>query len=287
MKLFKVLSILVIAMLMVTAIAKPVSAWNCVNYNFRVLEDGTVQAQNMSTANEPAQTAKVYIDGVLVTSVSAPALAAGTDWTTIGSVTVPEVAYTWQVQGDSDCGNSGSYTPPTYCEATTQDAAVWNGWVVAGDGLSRTRTGTIAIWDAADPTHSCGSEPVSETEYLYCLEDGSTSGWYPEGQAPGGATKGECVPPTEMCPVPGLEYLEIDDPKCDTPEQPKYVDICYQGKTLLHISEDTLGNYTDYKLNSCPAVAPVTGGEIPNPFQLFFLRISSWFANLFATWRFN
>lgn len=290
MKLFKVLSILVIAMLMVAGFAKPVLAWECVNYNFRILEDGTVQVQNMSAANEPAQTAKVYIDGVLVTSVSAPALAAGTDWTTIGSVTVPSVAYTWQVQGDSDCGDSGSYTPPTYCEVTTQDDPVWNGWVVAADGLSRTRTGTIAIWDAVDPTHSCGSQPISQTEYLYCLANGTTTGWYPDGQAPNGATKGTCpVPPVDVCPnLDGVQETVpegmIIDSKGDCvkpvipPEPREYVDLCFEGTTYLHIWTARLESFPNYTPGTCKIV-PVTGGGLPSPLFILwqnFLSLFKW-----------
>jgi len=103
-------------MVMVIALAAvsvaPALAWNCAKYNFQVLEDGTVQVENKSNSNEPAQSAKVYINGVLVTTLAVPAMPAHTNWTTIGSITPPSGDWTWQVTGTSDCSDSGSFEEP-------------------------------------------------------------------------------------------------------------------------------------------------------------------------------
>lgn len=86
--------------------------WNCSQYNFTVDEIGRVFVQNLSGSNEPGQTADVYINNVLVANnVSVPAKSAGTDWTLITTVPVPNTGtWTWKVHGDSDCEDTGSRT---------------------------------------------------------------------------------------------------------------------------------------------------------------------------------
>lgn len=89
---------------------------------------------------------------------------------------------------------------PEFCEDTTEGAVVWGGWTYSGDGLSRTRTGTITIYDANEPLYVCGTRQVTQTEYLYCTnEELDTTDWFAEGQGPEGSHIGACVPPPEYC----------------------------------------------------------------------------------------
>lgn len=86
-------------------------AWNCDQYNFHVSEDGTVTVQNNSGQNEPGQSADVYIDGSLAETFSVPALNAG-QGATLGTVSVPNDGFEWEVVGSEDCFDSGEYQPP-------------------------------------------------------------------------------------------------------------------------------------------------------------------------------
>ena len=82
-------------------------AWDCSRYVFNVSSNGTVTADNKSTRDEPAQQAKVFINGSLVTTLNVPALPQGQS-ATLGTVQVPSTAFTWTVQGTRDCSTSGS-----------------------------------------------------------------------------------------------------------------------------------------------------------------------------------
>jgi len=88
--------------------SKP-SAWDCKNYTFLVDSAGVVSVSNQSTRSEPAQQAKVYIDGNLVATFDVPALPSGQS-ATLGTVQVPTGTFSWKVVGTSDCQNSGTQT---------------------------------------------------------------------------------------------------------------------------------------------------------------------------------
>lgn len=85
-----------------------IGAWDCRNYVFEVNQDGVVNVRNGSTRDEPAQQAKVYINGTLVATLDVPALNAG-GAATIGTVSVPTNGFSWEVIGTKDCEDSGRF----------------------------------------------------------------------------------------------------------------------------------------------------------------------------------
>lgn len=107
-------------------------AWNCSLYVFEVSREGNITVRNGSSNNEPPQSAKVYINENLKTTLNVPALSSGTGME-IGTVDVPSVlGFTWRVVGTLDCQNNGSYSPlatptptpvPTVTPSTTPPAS--------------------------------------------------------------------------------------------------------------------------------------------------------------------
>lgn len=103
-----------------------IGAWDCSNYVFDVNEEGTVVVRNGSTRDEPAQQAKVYINGNLETTFDVPALNAG-EATTLGDVRVGNFCtFNWEVIGTKDCRNSGTVErKPTL--TISQFSFTWDG----------------------------------------------------------------------------------------------------------------------------------------------------------------
>ncbi len=100
------------AAVLILAVVVPLTAqaWDCRRYNFRVTSSGDVQAENRSGSDEPAQTADVFVNGnKVINNAQVPALKAGTSWTTFASVSVPSGNWTWEVEGDKDCGDDGEH----------------------------------------------------------------------------------------------------------------------------------------------------------------------------------
>ena len=102
--------------------------WNCGSnsgYSFRVTSSGSVQVQNHSDDNEPAQKADVFINGELVIDdADVPAMNAGTDWIEFAHIYPPAGNWEWRVKGESDCSDSGEHLsstppPPTDTEVPT------------------------------------------------------------------------------------------------------------------------------------------------------------------------
>ena len=102
-----------IALLAVSVPLQTAQAWNCQKYNFNVERDGDVFVENQSNSNEPAQQARVYINGTLTETLDVPAMPKHTDWTLIGHVNVPDDGFTWLVDGTVDCDDDGEYKAPT------------------------------------------------------------------------------------------------------------------------------------------------------------------------------
>ncbi len=95
------------------------AAWDCSKYTFFVSGGGVVTIQNQSTRDEPSQEAKVSINGTLVTTLNVPALPRGQS-ATLGTVQVPQGAFSWEVVGTKDCRNSGTSSgEPVSCEQLT------------------------------------------------------------------------------------------------------------------------------------------------------------------------
>ncbi|OGM21758.1 hypothetical protein A2714_02685 [Candidatus Woesebacteria bacterium RIFCSPHIGHO2_01_FULL_38_9] len=95
------------------------AAWDCSKYTFSVSGSGVVAIQNQSTRDEPAQQARVSINGTLVTTLNVPALPKGQN-ATLGTVQVPQGAFSWEVVGTKDCRNSGTASgEPVSCEQLT------------------------------------------------------------------------------------------------------------------------------------------------------------------------
>lgn len=86
-----------------------IGAWDCRNYVFDVGSDGLVTVQNGSTRDEPAQQAKVFINGNLVATLDVPALDAG-DAATLSTVDVGDIcSFSWEVIGTKDCSDKGGH----------------------------------------------------------------------------------------------------------------------------------------------------------------------------------
>lgn len=83
-------------------------AFNCTQYAFSVAQNGQVSVTNTSSTAQASQQADVYIDNVLVSTLSAPILNAN-ETQVIGTVTVPGSSFQWRVAGTSECTNSGVY----------------------------------------------------------------------------------------------------------------------------------------------------------------------------------
>ncbi|CAG1011128.1 hypothetical protein ANRL4_04333 [Anaerolineae bacterium] len=105
-----------------------VQAWYCNatnGYYGEVTQQGLVRYRNLSGATEAAQNVVVYINNVSQGTFPVPQLPAGTDWVTVGNVTVPPTgAFTWRLDASADCDSNGSYTafpstPPTMSHTAT------------------------------------------------------------------------------------------------------------------------------------------------------------------------
>ncbi len=97
----------IVALLVVSTVGQ---AWDCRRYNFRVTSGGAVQVENRSGSDEPSQTADVFVNGSkVINNASVPAMKAGTNWTTFANVSVPGGNWTWEVEGDKDCGDHGEH----------------------------------------------------------------------------------------------------------------------------------------------------------------------------------
>lgn len=102
-----------------TAPGSEPAAWDCSKYVFSVEAGGIVKVKNGSTRNEPAQQARVYINGNLVATFSVPALTPGNE-ATIGTVQLPSGSYSWSIVGTLDCQSSGtSSSLPKSCSLLT------------------------------------------------------------------------------------------------------------------------------------------------------------------------
>lgn len=102
------------------------SAWDCSRYKFNVSKTGVVTVQNGSRYNEPPQSAEVYINNTLVSTLSVPALSSG-QGTTLGTVSVPsQQGFTWKVHGTIDCKNEGSYQAEATATPTISISASCN-----------------------------------------------------------------------------------------------------------------------------------------------------------------
>lgn len=102
------------------------SAWDCSRYKFNVSRTGVVTVQNGSRYNEPPQSAEVYINNTLVSTLSVPALSSG-QGATLGTVSVPsQQGFTWKVHGTIDCENEGSYQAEATATPTISISASCN-----------------------------------------------------------------------------------------------------------------------------------------------------------------
>jgi hypothetical protein len=108
----------VIFSMVVFAIMGSRALWDCGDnsgYNFRVTSSGSVQVENHSDSNEPAQEADVFINGSkVINDADVPAMKAGTSFE---SISPPPGSWEWRVKGETDCGDSGEHrsntpTPP-------------------------------------------------------------------------------------------------------------------------------------------------------------------------------
>jgi len=90
-----------------------VSLWDCGDnegYNFRVTSSGSVQVENHSDSNEPAQEADVFVNGQkVINDADVPAMKAGTSWTSFDSINPPSGSWEWRVKGETDCGDRGEH----------------------------------------------------------------------------------------------------------------------------------------------------------------------------------
>lgn len=83
-------------------------AWDCAGYTFSVDTAGRVKVYNGSARNETPQNALVYINDILVATLSVPALLSGQE-AILGTVLVPTGGFSWRVNGSVDCSNSFVY----------------------------------------------------------------------------------------------------------------------------------------------------------------------------------
>ncbi|OGM09532.1 hypothetical protein A2159_00055 [Candidatus Woesebacteria bacterium RBG_13_34_9] len=90
-----------------TAPGSEPAAWDCSKYVFSIEAGGSVKVTNGSTRNEPAQKARVYINGNLVNTFDVPALNKDQS-ANLGTVQLPSGNFSWSVVGTLDCQSSGT-----------------------------------------------------------------------------------------------------------------------------------------------------------------------------------
>ena len=99
-------------LVLILALVLPLTAqaWDCRRYNFRVTDGGSVDVENRSGSDEPAQKADVFVNGSkVIDDAQVPAMPAGTGWTNFAQVNVPAGDWTWEVEGEKDCGDDGEH----------------------------------------------------------------------------------------------------------------------------------------------------------------------------------
>ena len=107
-KMLGAITLAVVASLLLSQVAL---AWDCKNYNFNVSRGGGVTVRNGSSNDEPSQEALVFINGVHVDTFDVPALKAG-EGAKLGNVSTPgDAGFDWEVEGTTDCSDSGQYDP--------------------------------------------------------------------------------------------------------------------------------------------------------------------------------
>ena len=86
-------------------------AWDCEGYNFRVTASGSVQVENRSSNDEPAQEADVFVLGdLIINDAEVPAMKAGMDWTEFEQLPgIPRGNWNWEVIGEKDCRDNGEF----------------------------------------------------------------------------------------------------------------------------------------------------------------------------------
>lgn len=148
-------------------------AWDCSKYVFSVSQTGLVTATNGSNRNEPNQRVDVYIDNALVNTFDAPDLAPGAT-ANLGTVTVPPSGvFSWKVDGQSDCLNTGSYlascqvifneADKLYCDPNQNQVAV-TGTVVSAPENSTLQTAYYIV-----------NPPDLRTEQTYASQPASNN----------------------------------------------------------------------------------------------------------------
>ncbi len=93
-------------------------AWECAKYTFNVSQSGEVTvslASDYSKSSESSQSAVVTINGQVKATLNVPQISKG-QTLSIGRVDVPAAqGFSWEVQGQSDCKNTGVYPPQVAC----------------------------------------------------------------------------------------------------------------------------------------------------------------------------
>lgn len=152
-----------------------VSAWQCAKYTFNVSQTGEVTVSygaDASRSSEAAQNAVVSINGTPVATLSVPAIQKG-QTLSIGKVQVPTAqGFSWEVQGQSDCKNSGVYPPQStsctvkftesdklYCERNAGKVTVTGTVVSAPAGATLEKSWHIVEPYSTETQYS--TEPVS------------------------------------------------------------------------------------------------------------------------------
>ena len=83
-------------------------AWDCGEYGFNLLSDGTIVSYNNSTGPSYFQRADVYINNSIVKTVEVPPVTPG-EQVTLGNISLPSTTFTWQITGTSRCTNAGQF----------------------------------------------------------------------------------------------------------------------------------------------------------------------------------
>lgn len=135
-------------------------AWDCSKYVFSVNSNGLVGVRNDSFRNEPAQNARVYINGSLVDTLSVPALPKGQS-ANIGNVQVPDGGFSWRVVGTVDCENSG--TTAKACTSLAFTLTENTSTPTPTGELSSTPTSTLTPTGTVTPTQSPTVTPTGST----------------------------------------------------------------------------------------------------------------------------